>query len=105
MKLRVISPVLDYEGKPAKTFDAIGKEIGVLTWREVIFVACNSMESNEQMSTENKMRAYRIVAKVYQTSEPDFTVEERAFIKERIAKFYSPLVVGRAEEIFEKVDN
>ena len=102
MKLKITEPVLDYQNKPSKIIARDGKETGNLTWRDVIFVALNSMDPQEQMSTENKAKSYQIITKAYQTNEPDFTVEERAYIIERIGKFYSPLVYGRAKEIFEE---
>src|SRR3990167_1468751 len=102
MKLKVTEKILDYDNKPVVNLDQEGKPNGNLTWRDVIFVALNSMDQQEQMTAEQKAKSYQIVTKAYQTNEPDFTVEERAYIIERIGKFYSPLVYGRAREIFEE---
>lgn len=127
MKIKVTDIILDYEGKPAKStnsaiifetlltklFDKLSKNESIikedlqvdspnLIWREAIFVALNSMDQQEQMTTEQKTKSYQIITKAYATNEPDFTVEERAYIIERIGKFYSPLVYGRAKEIFEE---
>ena len=99
MKLNVLEPILDYDGKPVKISD---KEN--LTWRKIIFNALNNISPEEkQIDSETKSRCYQITKKIYDSKDPDLTVNERALILERIDKAYnSPLVCGKAKEFFEE---
>ena len=45
MKLKVTEKILDYDNKPVVNLDQEGKPNGNLTWRDVIFVALNSMNT------------------------------------------------------------
>ena len=98
MKLKIKTEVLDYEGKPIKVSDTEN-----LVWRTVVFNALNSVVPNEVLTGEQKARCYRITQKIYDSNEPDLTVEERSFVLERIEKvFNSPLICGKSKEFFEE---
>jgi hypothetical protein len=103
MKIKVTEKITDYENKPVQNIDQQGNPTGTLTWRQVIFTALNAMESdpNKQMPEEDKMKAYQITKKAFDSEEPDFNIEEAAFILKNIKRVYSPLICGRAEEVFE----
>ena len=102
MKLKVTEKILDYDNKPVINLDQQGKPNGNLTWRQVVFTSLNSigLDPQEKASEEDKMKAYAITKKAFDNVEPDFTVEEIAFILRNIKKVYNPLVCGRAEEVF-----
>lgn len=102
MKIKVTDAILDYENKPIKERDSDGKEIGDLTWRTVIDNALNSLGREEQpLASEQRTHAYQITMKIYAVDELDLTEKERVFVIDRIGKVYpSPLINGRAEEIF-----
>lgn len=104
MKLKVTEAVLGYDGKPMPQVDQEGKPIQSLTWREVIFTALNAIHGDptKQMADDDKMRAYAITKKAFDSDEPEFDVEEAAFVLQHIRRIYSPLVCGRASELFEE---
>jgi len=130
MKIKVTEPILDYQDKPIpetsgtisianlpdvqtpeealdwfeKREDLIKTAKTDLTWRVIIDIALNSVAKGEvSLPSEKRNHAYQITKKIYEQNEPDLTVEERAFILERIGKMYpSPLINGRAKEIFEE---
>lgn len=103
MIINVTDEILDYEGKPVPSLNQEGELTGLLNWRQVIFTALNAMDSSRQMPEEDKMKAYAITKKAFDTEEPDFDVEEAAFILKNIRQLYSPLICGRAEEALNKM--
>lgn len=97
MKVKVTEKVLGYEGKPVKDGE---KD---LEWLQVFFIALNNFTQDEKPTSEVKSRCYQITKKLYDSNEPDLTVEERSFLIERVRKmFTSPLVCGRVEEFLEE---
>lgn len=96
MKYKITDKVLDYSGKPLKEGE------NDLDWREVIRTALNSQDAQEKLTPDQQAKCYRITTTCYKANEVELTVEETAFIIERIRKFYRPVVIGRAEEFFNK---
>ncbi len=96
MKVLVTNKILDYENKPLKEGDR------ELIWRDIIFLSMNTQLKDEILTSEQKQKCYQITTKAYQDNEADYTVEQVAYILERVKKIYNPLVVGRAEEYFNK---
>ncbi len=97
MKLKITEPVLSYEGKPIKDGT---REIN---WRDVIYVALHNFQKDEIPTGEMKAKSYAITTKAYNASEIDLTVNEVAYVLERIDKIYSdPLICGRAKDFFDK---
>jgi len=97
MKYKVKETVLDYEKKPIKEG---GKD---LTWQMVIHYALNSKIEGESVLPKDKsLMCFSITKRAFEEKEPDFTIEETAFILSRISQTYKPLVIGRAEEFFNK---
>jgi hypothetical protein len=97
MTFDVTHTILDYSGEPVKQGEHD------TTWRDVIFVAFNSPSSpTENLPVDQKVKAYQITKKAFDSDTPDFNVEERAFILERIKTIYvKPLIIGRAIELFD----
>lgn len=87
---------LDYGGKPVKDGEKDA------TWRTVISSILNATLPDEQLSGGGKGRCYLLTLKAFNSENPDYTLEERAFILERIKKLWGPPVVGRAMEFFEE---
>ncbi len=96
MKVLVTDKILDYEGNPLKDGDR------ELTWRDVIFLSMNTQLKDEVLTSEQKEKCYQITTKAYQGNEVDYTIDQVAYILERIKKIYNPLIVGRSEEYFDK---
>ena len=97
MKYKITDMVIDYNGKPLKEGD---KE---LDWRTVVHVALNSTATTTDVLTnEQKAKCYGMTLNAFQNEEVEFTIEEVAFLMERIKKVYKPVVIGRAEEFFNK---
>ncbi len=97
MKYKINEPVLDYEKNPIKE----GKEL--LTWKAVVHYALNTRaKADEVLSKDKALMCFSITKRAFEEKEPEFTIEEVAFILSRIALTYKPLVIGRAEEFFNK---
>ena len=96
MKIKVNIPILDYDKKPI--VDAQTKE--PVTYRKVFANALNALQENETMTGDQKTRIYQISLKLYDSDEVDLTVDQMSLIKDRVAKFYTPLLFGRTCELF-----
>jgi len=70
-----------------------------LTLRSVITNALLNEEEKRPRTAEDKNRADQINRKVWAGKRIDLTLQERGYIIERVAIFYSPLILGRVEEI------
>ncbi len=99
MKIKVIQALKDYEGKDILQQDSKDK----LDLRTVISTAINAtpMPPAKQISAEEKNKAYQISLKVWAKKEVDLTVDQLAFIKEKVGIVYNPLVYGRVCDILE----
>ena len=119
MKVSVVEKILDYEGKPLikpkgenrkcpkcdhSWVTSENKEDEPILWREIIHVAMNTPSRDEKMTGELSTKLYQITKKAFDTNEPDYTVDQLALIIERIKKTYNPLIAGRAEEYFNKIE-
>ena len=101
MKIRILDKILNYEGRPIKESGA--SDSPDITWRSVIFTALNNFAQDEKPTGEIKTKCYQITKKVFDSNEPDLTVDQRALVLERIEKIYSsPLIIGRSKEFFEE---
>lgn len=96
MKIDVTKQILDYEGNPL--------DGGTATYRSVISAALNNLEAGEQLLAEQKARMYELSVKIFKSKEVKLSVEEAAFVKERVAKFFNPLVYGRVSDLLEGID-
>jgi len=115
MRIKVTELVLDYKGAPIEETTGKYQQIGVdkegrpvlepileeMTWRKVIWLAMNQIDPQNPATAEEKLRAYQITRKAWDSAEPEFTVGERAIILEKIVVIYNPMVYGRAVEVFE----
>ena len=113
MRIDVTQAVYDYEGKPIsknKT-DAKGKLVldadnrpvqESQTIREFFTTALNSATQNETFTAEQKAKAYQISLKLWAGKEANLTLDDRAFLKERINLiFINPMLCGRLCDILE----
>lgn len=96
MKVNLLQLILDYEGKPVK--DENGKEIEL---RAILSTALNSQLRDEILTAEDKNKIFQLSVKLWKDDEADFTVDDLAFMKERVGKIHTPLAFGRVAEIFE----
>lgn len=94
MRINVLTQINDFKGEVLK--DKAG---AVVTFREVATTAINAIE--EKQTAEDKNKCYQIGLKLYSGNEVDFTTDQLALLKEKIAKIYNPLISGRAAEIIE----
>ncbi len=92
MKIKVTNKITNYEGK----------EMEKITIRSLISETLNSpVEENEKLTAEDKSKIYQLSVKVYSANEIDFSLDERAFIKERAGKTLFPMFYGKLCEILE----
>ena len=97
MKYKVTETICDYDGKPLKV------EKDDLTWRTVIHTALNSkLTEDAQLPKEKVMLCYDMTRRAFEHEEVEFSVSEVAFLLDRILKTYNKIVVGRAEDYFNK---
>lgn len=109
MKINVLGVIKDYQGKDL-TENKEGKKEPV-TVRDVFEAAINSLKINqdtkqpELLTAEVRNKIYQINLKLYAKDDPDLTVTELAFIKERadIGFANNPLIYGRICEIIEGI--
>ncbi len=95
MKVDVSGVIKNYEGKPLK------ESGNPLTWRTVFSAALNATAEREVRTAEDKAKSFQISNKLFKDKEVKLTVDDMAFIKERVGKFFSPLVYGRTCELFD----
>ena len=96
MKINTNIVIKDFNNKPIK--NEKGKEIII---RDIIAVALNMEDNDHRLTAEKKNQAFQIGIKLYEKNEVDLTVDQAAFIKERVGIFYSPLIYGRICELLE----
>lgn len=95
MKVNLTQPIKNYDGKLIKD------EKDKLTLKKVLVVALNSQDKNEVITPEQKSKIYQLSLKMYESKEPNFTVDDLSFIKERVGKFWSALVYGRVCDLID----
>ena len=69
--------------------------------RDVFAIAINSQTRDEILTAEQKAKIYQLSVKLYSDNEVELTLDDRAFIKERAGKIWTPLIYGRICEILE----
>jgi hypothetical protein len=104
MKILTSQVLKDYEGKDiSETVTKDGKIVeNPVTLRAVISTSLNTLFQNEPQTAEEKSKIFQLSLKLYAGKEPDFTVDDLAFIKTKVGKVYNALVYGRVCEVFEK---
>jgi hypothetical protein len=114
MRLNVKQYVLDYEGKPLLTNKTNPDGSVVLSedhkpvqepelLRNYLAVALNNAAQGEEVFTpEQKAKIYELTTKLYKKKDVDLTLDDRAFLKERIGKMFGPLIYGRICDILEE---
>lgn len=95
----------DYEDKEVteNVYDEEKKENKKepLTVKKVFTNAINSFMPNELQTSEEKAKIFGLSTKLYSQHDPDFTVNDLAFIKEKVGKYYNALIFGRTCEIID----
>lgn len=97
--------LLNYKGEPIKVLDANkegDQEEKDLTLKDVFAVALNTIVDNESQTAELKNKIFQLSVKVYAGDDVELTVDDAAFIKERVGKVYNSLVYGRTCEVLDK---
>ena len=59
---------------------------------------------NEVFTPEQKAKIYGLTPGLYSKKEVDLTLDDRAFLKERVGKVYGPLIYGRICKLLEGGD-
>lgn len=95
MKIDVTESIKNYQGEPLED------QNGPVSWREVFSGALNATAKGEAMTSEDKAKAFQISSKLYSKKEVKLTVDDMAFLKERVGLFYNPLIYGRVTELFD----
>lgn len=97
MRINLREVLKDYEGKEVK--DPKGD---LFTVGDTIGLSLNTWLQEELPTAEDKGKVYQLSLKTYGHKESDFTVNELAFIKERVGKVCSALIYGRICDLFDK---
>lgn len=108
MKIKVNEAITNLENKKIESIgvngqiekDLEGNPIYV-TFRSIIANALNSFQQDKPLSAEQKNKSWQIMKKLYDGDEVDLTVDDCAFIKERVGLIYTPLIFGRVSDLFE----
>jgi hypothetical protein len=95
MKLVIDQPIQDFSGKSIVIGDT------VLTFRTVIENTLNSQSEQHPLTAEKKLHAFQIGVKLFskKLDQYDLTIDQVAFIKERVGFFYGPVIYGRFLEL------
>lgn len=91
MKYDITQQILDYDGKPAQEK---GKEF---TFKKIL---CETLPlALEEDTSEVKVKIFEICMKVFNATDTlELTADQAAFVKERVLKIGSPLLIGRINE-------
>jgi hypothetical protein len=95
MKIDVRQQLLKYNGQPIEEGEN-------KTFRDFVALALNNVGPGEQLTGEQKAKAYRISTKLYEKNKVELTLDERAFVKERVEKLLPALHAGRIVDVLEE---
>src|SRR5829696_4276773 len=95
MKIDVRQQISDYRGKPIEEGEN-------KTLRDFVAIALNNATGAEVLTGEQKAKAYQITTKLYQKNKVELTLDERAFVKERVEKILPALHAGRIVDVLEE---
>lgn len=98
MRITVTDGVKDYDGKTVMNDSREGK---ALTLRDIFMTALNNNLPTEMLTMDQKVRSFDLSQRMSGSTTVDLTVEEAAYIKERVGVFYAPLVYGRVCELLD----
>ena len=100
MRINVIQTIKDFKGE-----DIINEKKEPITFRDVASAAINTEDNEHRMTAEKKNLAFQIGLKLWSGKEAELTVDQAAFIKERVGLFYTPVVYGRVCEMLGDVSD
>ena len=109
MKINIRDTVKDYKGEDMMTAEKEGGKERKMTTRDALNAVVNGVEVTQQgqqalISAEDKAKIFQLSSKLWNVSkEIDLSVEELAFIKDRVGKVanITPLVYGRVVDLLE----
>lgn len=106
MKIRVTTPLMNYDGKAHQTpkEDNSGKLRDVLL-RDVLCTALTSSPKDEQLLGVEKVRRFSLAQRVYSEDEIEFSAEDIVLCKTLIDKAYPTAVVAPAWMLLDPVQN
>lgn len=96
MKIKIDQPIKNFDGTPIEA--EVGKPF---TFRTVIENALNMQDNGNPLTAEKKLYSFQIGVKLFskKLAEYDLTVDQIAFLKERVGQFYGAIVYGRFLEL------
>ena len=98
MKINVRSHIKNFKGE-----DLLNEETKKpVEARDIISQALIFEDREHILTAEKKNQAFQIGIKLWQHDEIDLTVEQMAFIKERVGIYFNPIIFGRITELFDK---
>jgi len=97
MKILISSYIKNFKGEDM--LDEVTKK--PVEARSIIATAMVAENNENKLTPEKKNQAFQIGIKLYAHDEIDLTIEQMAFIKERVGIFYGALVYGRISELFD----
>lgn len=103
MKIDFSTPIKDLEGNPVKITGDKEFTIG----DAAVTVLMATFQDEQNLDPQEKLRRFKLalIASNKESPVQEIPVTDIAYIKGLIGKGMSPLIVGRAEEIFEGAVN
>jgi hypothetical protein len=101
MKLNLVQPIIDLEGKPINKLDETGKVIGNFTFKDMIGVVLNTNDPRHPLTAEKKLFGFQIGIKIFgkELEEYELTIDQIKFLKEQVGDIYGSVVYGRFVEL------
>jgi len=105
MKINPLIEIEDMDGQPMP--DSVGKDAKNFTLAKCCVNALYAQfEDEKNLSGEEKIKRYNLAEKIYAAKDKiDVTAENIALLKKLIGKAYGALIVGRAYELLDPVED
>lgn len=97
MTINTNAVLLNYKNEPIIQKD--GVEEKELTVKEALTTSLNSTGPGEILTADKKNKIFQLSLKIHANDQLELTVDDAAFIKERVGIIYSAIVYGRICEI------
>lgn len=108
MKVKTNTPIVSLEGKPIKVpvSDEKNADLAPLTMGKAMEVALLSqIEGERNTEPMASFDRYRLAERIHDAKDTvEITIDEAKLIKDRVAKIFGPLILGRVWTALEGTD-
>lgn len=75
----------------------------ILSLRDILTDALNGENVENRLTSEKKNKAWQLMKKLWDGNgkEVNFTIDDLAYMKERVGIFYNPMTYGLISDLFE----